>query len=198
MFLLNLAIVPGVNHKQAAGSKELKLLLRVYNVQPLGASDYLEMSRLFDTIFIRHIPLLTINKKTQARRLITLVDALYDHKVTQPTTIQHLPGFFPPWQQRPVAAGEGGDPRRSSAGGHFHTRRRLRTRREPHPDGRSGAEKGKNSSAFYGGQPQRSDRIWWGGVDMDLWYNNTFIRNDLSLSWLKKWGLKSRVILTHY
>ncbi|TKS86987.1 AFG1-like ATPase [Collichthys lucidus] len=49
--------------------------------RPLGASDYLEMSRLFDTIFIRHIPLLTLNKKTQARRLITLVDALYDHKV---------------------------------------------------------------------------------------------------------------------
>lgn len=49
--------------------------------QPLGASDYLEMSRLFDTVFIRHIPLLTVNKKTQARRLITLVDALYDHKV---------------------------------------------------------------------------------------------------------------------
>lgn len=49
--------------------------------QPLGASDYLEMSRLFDTIFIRHIPQLTLNKKTQARRLITLVDALYEHKV---------------------------------------------------------------------------------------------------------------------
>ncbi|XP_054651523.1 AFG1 like ATPase a [Dunckerocampus dactyliophorus] len=49
--------------------------------RPLGASDYLEMSRLFDTFFIRHIPLLTLNKKTQARRLITLVDALYDHKV---------------------------------------------------------------------------------------------------------------------
>lgn len=49
--------------------------------QPLGASDYLEMSRLFDTVFIRHIPLLTLNKKTQARRLITLVDALYEHKV---------------------------------------------------------------------------------------------------------------------
>ncbi|XP_072313682.1 AFG1 like ATPase a [Eucyclogobius newberryi] len=49
--------------------------------RPLGASDYLEVSRLFDTVFIRHIPLLTLNKKTQARRLITLVDALYDHKV---------------------------------------------------------------------------------------------------------------------
>ncbi|XP_067099251.1 AFG1 like ATPase a isoform X1 [Osmerus mordax] len=49
--------------------------------RPLGASDYLEMSRLFDTVFIRHIPLLTLNKKTQARRLITLIDAFYDHKV---------------------------------------------------------------------------------------------------------------------
>ncbi|KAK9534058.1 hypothetical protein VZT92_009133 [Zoarces viviparus] len=49
--------------------------------RPVGASDYLEISRLFDTVFIRRIPLLTLNKKSQARRLITLVDALYDHKV---------------------------------------------------------------------------------------------------------------------
>uniref|UniRef100_A0A3Q2R243 AFG1 like ATPase a n=1 Tax=Fundulus heteroclitus TaxID=8078 RepID=A0A3Q2R243_FUNHE len=58
------------------------ILTRIKSVfQPLGASDYLEISRLFDTLFIRNIPLLTLNKKTQARRLITLVDALYDHKV---------------------------------------------------------------------------------------------------------------------
>ncbi|TNN78248.1 Lactation elevated protein 1 [Liparis tanakae] len=49
--------------------------------RPLGASDYLEMCGLFDTIFIRHIPLLTLNQKSQARRLITLVDTLYEHKV---------------------------------------------------------------------------------------------------------------------
>ncbi|XP_024144596.1 AFG1 like ATPase a [Oryzias melastigma] len=49
--------------------------------RPLGASDYLEMSRLFDTVFIRHIPQLNLNRKTQARRLITLVDALYEQKV---------------------------------------------------------------------------------------------------------------------
>uniref|UniRef100_A0A8C5CDY7 AFG1 like ATPase a n=1 Tax=Gadus morhua TaxID=8049 RepID=A0A8C5CDY7_GADMO len=52
--------------------------------RPLGASDYLELSRLFDTVFIRNIPLLDLNKKTQARRLITLVDTLYDHKVPGP------------------------------------------------------------------------------------------------------------------
>ncbi|KAI5618957.1 lactation elevated 1a [Silurus asotus] len=49
--------------------------------RPLGASDYLEMSTIFDTVFIRNIPLLTLNKKTQARRFITLIDAFYDHKV---------------------------------------------------------------------------------------------------------------------
>lgn len=69
--------------------------MRVFNLQPLGASDYLEMSRLFDTIFIRHIPLLTINKKTQARRLITLVDALYDHKVSACNTANPTPPSSP-------------------------------------------------------------------------------------------------------
>ncbi|XP_076834340.1 AFG1 like ATPase a [Brachyhypopomus gauderio] len=49
--------------------------------RPLGASDYLEISTAFDTVFIRNIPLLTLNKKTQARRFITLIDTLYDHKV---------------------------------------------------------------------------------------------------------------------
>ncbi|KAI4884591.1 hypothetical protein NFI96_034545 [Prochilodus magdalenae] len=48
--------------------------------RPLGASDYLEISTVFDTVFIRDIPLLTLNKKTQARRFITLIDAFYDHK----------------------------------------------------------------------------------------------------------------------
>nr|XP_055027980.1 forkhead box protein O3-like isoform X2 [Misgurnus anguillicaudatus] len=49
--------------------------------RPVGASDYLEISSVFDTVFIRNIPLLTLNKKTQARRFITLIDALYEHKV---------------------------------------------------------------------------------------------------------------------
>ncbi|XP_034015942.1 AFG1 like ATPase a isoform X2 [Thalassophryne amazonica] len=52
--------------------------------RPLGPSDYLEISRLFDTVFIRHIPLLTANKKSQARRLITLVDSLYSRASSHP------------------------------------------------------------------------------------------------------------------
>lgn len=49
--------------------------------QPLGASDYLEISKHFDTVFIRDIPLLTIAKRTQTRRFITLIDTFYEHKV---------------------------------------------------------------------------------------------------------------------
>ncbi|XP_063007045.1 AFG1-like ATPase isoform X3 [Melospiza melodia melodia] len=49
--------------------------------RPLGASDYLEISKHFDTVFIRDIPLLTVAKRTQARRFITLIDTFYEHKV---------------------------------------------------------------------------------------------------------------------
>lgn len=49
--------------------------------QPLGASDYLEIARLFDTVFIRHVPILTLTLKDQARRFTTLIDNFYDNKV---------------------------------------------------------------------------------------------------------------------
>ncbi|XP_054618072.1 lactation elevated protein 1 homolog B isoform X3 [Dunckerocampus dactyliophorus] len=47
----------------------------------LGASDYLEMARLFDTVFIRRIPKLTLTMKDQVRRFTTLIDNFYDNKV---------------------------------------------------------------------------------------------------------------------
>ncbi|XP_024898169.1 AFG1-like ATPase isoform X5 [Pteropus alecto] len=49
--------------------------------RPLGASDYLELSKNFDTIFLRNIPQFTLAKRTQARRFITLIDNFYDFKV---------------------------------------------------------------------------------------------------------------------
>ncbi|XP_068580694.1 lactation elevated protein 1 homolog B [Cebidichthys violaceus] len=49
--------------------------------RPMGASDYLEMARLFDTVFIRHVPILTLAEKDQARRFTTLIDNFYDNKV---------------------------------------------------------------------------------------------------------------------
>uniref|UniRef100_UPI0014868F1A AFG1-like ATPase n=1 Tax=Arvicanthis niloticus TaxID=61156 RepID=UPI0014868F1A len=48
---------------------------------PLGASDYLELSKNFDTVIIRNIPQFSLAKRTQARRFITLIDNFYDSKV---------------------------------------------------------------------------------------------------------------------
>ncbi|KAB0401170.1 hypothetical protein E2I00_011380 [Balaenoptera physalus] len=48
--------------------------------RPLGASDYLELSKNFDTVFLRNIPQFTLAKRTEARRFITLIDNFYDFK----------------------------------------------------------------------------------------------------------------------
>ncbi|XP_030626702.1 lactation elevated protein 1 homolog B [Chanos chanos] len=49
--------------------------------RPLGAIDYLEIARQFDTVFIRNVPQLTLRLKNQAKRLITMIDNFYDKKV---------------------------------------------------------------------------------------------------------------------
>ncbi|KAB7507878.1 putative ATPase N2B [Armadillidium nasatum] len=49
--------------------------------RPLGASDYLQMSRFFHTVIIRDIPILNQLSKSAAKRFITLIDTLYDNKV---------------------------------------------------------------------------------------------------------------------
>ncbi len=49
--------------------------------QPLGASDFLEIARRFDVIFIDHIPLLGPQKRNETKRFIILIDALYDASV---------------------------------------------------------------------------------------------------------------------
>ncbi|KAI8428808.1 hypothetical protein MSG28_007474 [Choristoneura fumiferana] len=50
--------------------------------QPIGASDYLVISKTFHTVFIRNIPRLSISThRSQLRRFITLIDTLYDSRV---------------------------------------------------------------------------------------------------------------------
>lgn len=50
--------------------------------RPLGASDYLVISKTFHTVFIRNLPQLSISKhRSQLRRFITLIDTLYDNRV---------------------------------------------------------------------------------------------------------------------
>jgi len=49
--------------------------------QPLGAADYLALTEGYHTVILSGVPQLTPDKRNQARRFITLVDALYDRRV---------------------------------------------------------------------------------------------------------------------
>jgi cell division protein ZapE len=46
-----------------------------------GASDYLAIARTYHTVFIVGIPELSPEKRNEAARFVTLIDALYEHKV---------------------------------------------------------------------------------------------------------------------
>jgi cell division protein ZapE len=50
-------------------------------VQPLGAADYLLIAGEFSTLILSDIPKLTIADRNEAKRFVTLIDALYEHKV---------------------------------------------------------------------------------------------------------------------
>lgn len=49
--------------------------------RPLGSADYLEIACEFSTLIMSGIPKLTAEKRNEAKRFMTLIDALYEHKV---------------------------------------------------------------------------------------------------------------------
>lgn len=48
---------------------------------PLGPADYLAIAKRLDTVVITGIPKLSAEKRNEAKRFVTLIDALYEHKV---------------------------------------------------------------------------------------------------------------------
>ena len=48
---------------------------------PLGARDYLAIAGRYDTIFLDRIPVLAAGMRNEAKRLILLIDTLYDHGI---------------------------------------------------------------------------------------------------------------------
>lgn len=50
-------------------------------VQPLGSADYLSIAKQFNTLIITDIPKLTADQRNEAKRFITLIDTLYEHKI---------------------------------------------------------------------------------------------------------------------
>ena len=50
-------------------------------VRPLGANDYLALAKLCHTVFLQGIPKLSPEYRNEAKRFVTLIDTLYDHRV---------------------------------------------------------------------------------------------------------------------
>ena len=49
--------------------------------KPLGPADYLALARRFHSIVLDDVPLLTPDRRNEARRFMTLIDALYESRV---------------------------------------------------------------------------------------------------------------------
>ncbi len=63
--------------------------------QPLGASDYLAVAERFHTVILDAVPVMGIEKRNEAKRFITLVDALYDSNVKLLATAEaEPPGLY--------------------------------------------------------------------------------------------------------
>lgn len=46
----------------------------------LGAADYIALARRFDALLVDGVPLLTENRRNEAKRFMTLVDEFYEHR----------------------------------------------------------------------------------------------------------------------
>lgn len=60
-------------------------------VRPLGANDYLELAKVCHTLLLQGIPALSPEYRNEAKRFVTLIDALYDHRVKLVATAATAP-----------------------------------------------------------------------------------------------------------
>lgn len=59
--------------------------------RPLGAEDYLAVARSYHTLFLEGVPVLRYDRRNEAKRLMTLIDALYDNRTVLVVTADALP-----------------------------------------------------------------------------------------------------------
>ncbi len=59
--------------------------------RPLGPADYLALAEKFHTLVVEDIPVMGFEKRNEAKRFITLIDALYDRNVKLVATAEAQP-----------------------------------------------------------------------------------------------------------
>jgi len=62
--------------------------------EALSAADYLALVQHYDTVMISHLPRLAADQRNEVRRLITLVDVLYDNGTRLIASADCLPEFL--------------------------------------------------------------------------------------------------------
>ena len=50
--------------------------------KPTGSADYIALCKKYHTIFLSDVPQMGILQRNEARRFITLIDEIYNHKVS--------------------------------------------------------------------------------------------------------------------
>lgn len=59
--------------------------------QPMGAEDYLKIAQSYRTVFLENVPTLGYDRRNEAKRLMILIDALYEAKTRLIVTAEALP-----------------------------------------------------------------------------------------------------------
>jgi len=59
--------------------------------RPLGAEDYLAIAKRYHTVFLENIPRLGYDRRNEAKRMMTLVDVLYDNGRNLVITAEEMP-----------------------------------------------------------------------------------------------------------
>src|SRR4029077_21017514 len=59
--------------------------------RPLGAADDLAIAAKFPTVLIDHVPVMSRDDYDAARRFMTLIDALYEHRVHVIVAAEEIP-----------------------------------------------------------------------------------------------------------
>ncbi len=77
----NLQIGGRMLHLEQANDTAMRAGFEALCKTALGPADYLKIAETFDTVMIENVPVMGPEHRDQAKRFVTLIDALYDAKV---------------------------------------------------------------------------------------------------------------------